>query len=92
MILAILKLLYLYIYLKLPYIYYIGYSAKIDGKNIKITESEKGFCQIYISNEDTKEIKISYTGSIAMKISMAMSLLSLLLILIYLIKNKIKEK
>ena len=68
--------------IELPYIYYIGYSAKIDGKDIKVTESENGFCQIHVTSEDFTLVKVSYTGSTCMKISLAVSILSLAFIII----------
>ena len=69
---------------ELPYIYYIGYNAKIDGKKVDTTESKNGFVQINIDNEDYKKIEVSYTGTLSMKISIIVSILSLLFILIYL--------
>ena len=73
---------------ELPYIYYIGYNAKVDGKKVDTTESKNGFVQINIDNEDYKKIEVSYTGTLSMKISIIVSILSLLFILIYLIKKK----
>ncbi len=76
--------------IELPYIYYIGYSASIDGKNIKITESENGFCQIEVNNiNDLTEVKVSYTGTIGMKISVGISFITcVLLISMYWIDKK----
>lgn len=68
--------------IELPYIYYIGYSAKIDNENIAISESENGFCQIKVDLGEAKEIKVSYTGTIAMKISYCVSLLTIVFLLV----------
>ncbi len=38
--------------IELPYIFYIGYTAKVNDKKVKIEESENGFCQIYINAEN----------------------------------------
>lgn len=68
--------------IELPYIYYIGYQVKADGKNLKTTESENGFLQIEIKDKTEKEIIISYEGSIAMKISAMISIVGAIGILV----------
>lgn len=73
--------------IELPYIYYIGYNAKIDGKKIETTESENGFVQICIDNNDYKEIEVSYTGTMAMKIALAISVITLILYILFIIRN-----
>ena len=74
--------------IELPYIYYIGYSAYIDGEKINITESQNGFCQININSEKFSNIKVSYTGTKAMQISMFISIFTLIIFIFYKIKYK----
>lgn len=92
--------------IELPYIYYIGYTAKIDNKEVDITESENGFCQININtneltssqneltgiNTNTTEnnlvkVEVSYTGTLAMKVSLAISIIATLILTGFIIKN-----
>lgn len=68
--------------IELPYIYYVGYKAVTSDEQLKITESENGFLQIEIQGETEKEIKVSYEGSLAMKMSMAVSILGLIIIFV----------
>lgn len=67
-----------YIEIELPYIYYLGYRVKIDGKEVKYTESEHGFVQINIDKElnEEAEITVKYLGTNEMIIAFAVSLVS----------------
>ncbi len=74
--------------LELPYIYYLGYSAKIEkedgsSKNLKIEESEKGFCMIKLSDVANGKITVSYTGTTLMKISYVLTLVGIAGIVLY---------
>ena len=64
--------------IELPYIYYLGYRVKIDGKEVKYTESEHGFVQINIDKElnEKAEITVKYLGTNEMIIAFAVSLVS----------------
>lgn len=64
--------------IELPYIYYLGYRVKIDGKEVKYTESEHGFVQINIDKElnEEAEITVEYLGTNEMIIAFAVSLVS----------------
>ncbi len=74
--------------IELPYIYYIGYTVKVDGKSIQTTESENGFVQISINSDKLCSVEVSYTGSIAMKTSAIISLGSVIIsLLLYVIKK-----
>ena len=77
--------------LELPYIYYLGYSAKLEKddntvEDLKIEESDKGFCMITIPSISNAKITVSYTGTMLMKISYGLTLIGVLL-LIFLYKN-----
>ncbi len=72
--------------LELPYIYYLGYDAKLeteDGKkiDIKIEESENGFCMITLPSVENAKIEVSYTGTTLMKISYALTALGIISII-----------
>lgn len=67
--------------IELPYIYYLGYRVKINGKEVKYTESEHGFVQInidkeFIENNEEAEITVKYLGTNEMIIAFAVSLVS----------------
>ena len=64
--------------IELPYIYYLGYRVKIDGKEVKYTESEHGFVQINIDKElnEEAEITVKYLGTNEMIIAFVVSLVS----------------
>lgn len=64
--------------IELPYIYYLGYRVKIDGKEVKYTESEHGFVQINIDKElnEEAEITVKYLGTNEMIITFVVSLVS----------------
>lgn len=64
--------------IELPYIYYLGYRVKIDGKEVKYTESEHGFVQINVDKElnEEAEITVEYLGTNEMIIAFAVSLVS----------------
>lgn len=60
--------------IELPYIYYLGYSAKLEKEDgseqtLEISESDNGFCEVVLSNIEKGKITISYTGTVLMKIS-----------------------
>lgn len=67
--------------IELPYIYYLGYRVKINGKEVKYTESEHGFVQInidkgFVENNEEAEIIVKYLGTNEMIIAFAVSLVS----------------
>lgn len=64
--------------IELPYIYYLGYRVKINGKEAKYTESEHGFVQINVDKElnEEAEITVEYLGTNEMIIAFAVSLVS----------------
>ena len=67
--------------LELPYIYYHGYTVKLNGKNIKTYESNNGFLCVDI--EESGDLKIEYTGTVLEKIGYAISGIGLTIVLIY---------
>lgn len=67
--------------LELPYIYYHGYTVKLNGKNIKTYESNNGFLCVDI--EESGDLSIEYTGTVLEKIGYAISGTGLIIGLIY---------
>ena len=49
--------------LELPYIYYLGYTIKINGTQINYNESDKGFIQITVPTCDNSIVEVTYTGT-----------------------------
>ena len=74
--------------IELPYLYYCGYTVKLNGKEIKNHESKNGFVEIEI-NESGK-IEVDYTGTKIEKAGMIISALGLIGCMGYLLVNKKK--
>lgn len=79
--------------LELPYIFYLGHSAKLIDENgnetkLEIQESDKGFCMIAVPNTDKGKIEIRYIGTKLMKFSYVLTLAGIVVFVIYVIKFK----
>lgn len=66
---------------ELPYIYYIGYCVRVNGVKVKTKESNNGFIKINVT-EEKSSVTVDYEGSTLMKISLIISIISLLGILV----------
>ena len=66
---------------ELPYIYYIGYCVRVNGVKVKPKESDNGFIKINVT-EEKSSVTVDYEGSTLMKISLIISIISLLGILV----------
>ena len=82
--------------IELPYIYYLGYEVKLhkNGEIIKLKtyETDNGFVGVTIPILEEGKIEFSYEGTTLMKISSYVSIVSLVVLIIIIIKNKfIKE-
>lgn len=84
--------------LEFPYLYYPGYEITIEKNNgeinkLKVVESEYGYASCEI-NEDIDEaiIKIQYVGTLVTYISYSISLLTTVIFIIYIYKEKKKGK
>lgn len=80
--------------IELPYMYYLGYTAKTIDKdnntaNIKIKESDNGFCMIEVSNLENGIISIKYEGTSLMKISYVLTIIGIIAVLFIALKNRI---
>ena len=79
--------------LGLPYLYYLGYDAEIkyDDSNfekLELTESDKGFLEVEIKQCPKAQIKVRYNGTILEKISYIISAFGLIILIIYIIKER----
>ena len=82
--------------LELPYIYYIGYDAKINynnGTNIKLDtyETDKGFLAIKIPNLENGKLEVKYEGTLLMKISLYISILGTIILIFKFVVQKINK-
>lgn len=66
---------------ELPYIYYVGYCVRVNGVKVKTKESDNGFIKINVT-EEKSSVTVDYEGSTLMKISLIISIISLLSIFV----------
>lgn len=78
--------------LELPYIYYLGYTIKINGTQINYNESDKGFIQITVPTCDNAIVEVTYTGTKLEKISLGISIISFLAFIGYIVYTEKKQK
>ena len=64
--------------LELPYIYYPGYKVIADGMNIESFETENGFLGVKLLPNDSFEIEATYEGTTLMKVSLMISIFSMI--------------
>ncbi len=76
-----------YTVLELPYIYYPGYEVRFDGMILNTFETENGFLGTVLGKEDKGEMSVSYEATDAMKISMLVSGISVIIFTIYVWKK-----
>ena len=77
-----------YTVFELPYIYYPGYKVTIDGSPLALFETENGFLGFAIGPKDDGLLEVSYNGTMAMKISLCISAISLIGFCIYVWKKR----
>lgn len=80
--------------IELPYIWYLGYNVTLKNDNnepqkLEIFESDNGFLAAKLPDIDNGIIKVEYNGTIVMKISICVSILTLLSLIIYIVYTKI---
>lgn len=67
-----------YTIFELPYIYYPGYEVRLDGMLVDYFETENGFMGIAMRENDDALLSVKYAGTLAMNITMLISLLSII--------------
>ena len=85
--------------LELPYIYYLGYEVTYEPyeenmnskkyEKIKVSESDNGFVQINLPEEAEGRFTVKYTGTVLMKMSYTISIITFIFIIILLWYNRI---
>ncbi len=79
-------------YLELPLIYYKGYTAKMNNENLKVFKNNNGLVNIEIGDIPEGKAIVKYSGTILQHITLAISLLSLVLFSIFIYKEVKHEK
>ena len=75
-------------YLELPFVYYKGYSAYIDNKKIDTYEGINGLVNVNIDkNYSSGKIKVFYEGTILQKVTRWISILTLIVCLLFIVKK-----
>lgn len=74
---------------ELPLTYYKGYKATLDDKEINISESENGLVKIPI--DKSGDIKVWYAGTMIQKISPYITLISIILLCIFIFLQSRKK-
>ena len=80
--------------LEIPRLYYLGYDIKLitnnKTKKLKYNPGDKGFITFEV--EENGIIKVDYTGTVLYKLSKVVRLITIVVLGIYLLKEKIKSK
>ena len=69
--------------IELPYIFYPGYSVKINDRIEPIFEDDNGFVAVKVWKSELLDIKVAYTGTSAMHYTRLISVIALILIILY---------
>ena len=78
--------------IEIPYVYYVGYTATLNGRKLQINESENGFVSVIVEQGMNGEIQIKYTGTIIQKITMTISIFTVIMFIVYVVYYKRKYK
>ena len=74
--------------LEIPYIYYKGYTIKIDNNKSNYDISDNGFIKINIADIGQHKIYVKYTGTIIYNISDLIAIIVLVICIINILKGK----
>lgn len=74
----------------LPLIWYLGYNVTLNGEKVDFMENNKGLIAVPVNRSG--EIKAWYAGTALQKISFYITLISLLLLTVYIFLQKRKQK
>lgn len=74
--------------LELPYIYYPGYTVKLDGITVETYETENGFLGCQIEKNENGEIQVDYTGTSLMNFSKIIAGIAWIVCMIYVWKKR----
>ena len=76
--------------LELPLLWYKGYSARLNGKEIPTKESPNGLVEVEV--EESGELQAYYGGTLVQKVSPYISIISVLLLCVYIFIYSRKRK
>lgn len=76
--------------LELPLIYYKGYSASLNGKDIPVTESAHGLVQVVV--DQSGRVEAYYSGTLVQKLSFYTTILSIFALCGYIYLQNKKRK
>ena len=74
--------------LELPYIYYLGYTIKLNEEEIEYKESDNGFISLCIPKGEKGTIQVNYTGTKLSKITLMISFIGTIGFIAYSIKEE----
>ena len=75
--------------LELPLIYYKGYTARLEGKAIPVSESYNGLVQL--TGNQSGMVEVYYGGTIIQRISLCITVLSILSLCIFIFLQKRRQ-
>lgn len=67
--------------LELPLLWYKGYAAKLNGREVPVKESPRGFVEVEV--DESGELQAYYAGTTIQKVSPYISIVSILLMCVY---------
>lgn len=76
--------------LELPLIYYLGYSASLNGKDIAVEQSDNGLIQIPV--DQSGRVETYYKGTIVQWLSFGLTIVSIFAFCVYIYISKKKRK
>ncbi|MCM1371180.1 MAG: YfhO family protein [Clostridium sp.] len=79
-------------YLELPFIYYKGYTAKVDNEYLNVTKSDNGLVLVELKDKNTGTLTVKYEKTPIIYISAGVSIISVLVFSIYIYKIRKVEK
>ena len=71
--------------IELPFIYYLGYTANINGEKLETQESEKGFVEITIPEGKQGKVQVKYVGTKIYYISLIISIIGFISFIVYIV-------
>ena len=71
--------------IELPFIYYVGYNANINGQKLEVSESNNGFVQITLKEGQKGKVKVKYEGTTVYYVSFVISIIGSIGFAIYII-------
>ena len=68
---------------ELPFIYYQGYEATINGEKLEISESDNGFVQVTLKEGEKGTVEAKYRGTILYYTCLIISIIGMIAFIIY---------